>query len=79
MARREGHSREAKNGLTQVVIYDTTDSDDDHLLRDDRGQPITWEKEAELLRKKASVLQQTTFGCISKSERQRCFVAVCTL
>ena len=27
-----------KNGLTQIVIYDTTDSDDDHLLRDDHGR-----------------------------------------
>ncbi len=48
------------NGLSQIVIYDTTDSDDDHLLRDDNGQPVPWEKEAESLRKKASLLQQST-------------------
>lgn len=55
-----------KNGLTQIVIYDTTDSDDDHLLRDNQGQPITWEKEAEFLREKASILQQTTLDTYRK-------------
>jgi len=44
------------NGLSQIVIYDTTDPDDDHLQRDSNGQPIPWDREAESLRKKASLL-----------------------
>jgi hypothetical protein len=48
-------------GLNQLVISDTTDSDDAHLLRGDNGLPIPWEKEAESLRKKASLLQQPAF------------------
>lgn len=50
------------NKIRQIVIYDTTDSDDDHLLQDDNGQPITWEKQAESLRKRASILQQSTLN-----------------
>ena len=42
----------AAKGLTKIVILDTTDSDDNHLLKDENGQPIPWEKMAESLRKK---------------------------
>lgn len=63
-----------KSGLTQVVIYDTTDSDDDHLLRDDSGQPITWEREAELLRKKASILQHSTLDAYRKVNAEPAFL-----
>lgn len=55
-----------KTALRQIVIYDTSDSDDDHLLRDDNGQPMPWEKEAESLRKRASVLQQSTLDAYRK-------------
>jgi|SRR5437762_5795447 len=61
------------NGLSQIVIYDTTDSDDDRLLRDDNGQPIPWEKEAESLRKKASLLQQSTLDAYRKVNAQPTF------
>lgn len=63
-----------KNGLTQVVIYDTTDSDDDHLLRGDHGQPITWKNEAELLRKQAAVLQQSTLDAYRKVNAEPAFL-----
>jgi len=63
-----------KNGLSQIVIYDTTDSDDDHLLRDDHGQPIPWDKEAKLLRTKATVLQQSTLDAYRKVNAQPAFL-----
>jgi hypothetical protein len=47
-------------GIVRVVIFDTTDSDDDHLLRDDNGQPLPWQRMAESLRKKDPALQQST-------------------
>jgi hypothetical protein len=62
------------NGLSQIVIYDTTDSDDDHLLRDDKGQPIPWEKEAESLRKKASFLQQSTLDAYRRVNARPAFL-----
>jgi len=58
------------NGLRQIVIYDTTDSDNDHLLRDDSGQPVPWEKEAESLRRNASLLQQSTLDAYSRVNLQ---------
>ena len=62
------------NGLRQIVIYDTTDSDDDHLLRDDNGQPIPWKKEAESLRNKASRLQQSTLDAYRKANARPAFL-----
>jgi hypothetical protein len=61
-------------GLSQIVIYDTTDSDFDRLLRDDNGQPIPWDKEAESLRKKASVLQQSALDAYRKANAQTAFL-----
>jgi hypothetical protein len=58
------------NGPTQIVIFETTDSDDDRLLRDDSGQRIPWEKEAESLRKKNSLLQQSTLDTYRKMNGQ---------
>lgn len=54
----------SENGVSRrvakVVVLDTTDSDDDRLLRDDNGQLITWEKMAATLCKKDPALQKGT-------------------
>ena len=62
------------NGLSQIVVYDTTDSDDGHLLRDDTGHPIPWEKEAESLREKDTLLQQTALDAYRKVNGQPAFL-----
>lgn len=62
------------NGIRQIVIYDTTDSDDDHLLKDDNGQPISWEKKAESLRKKDSLLQQSTLDAYGRVNTEPAFL-----
>jgi hypothetical protein len=56
----------APKGVVKVVILDTTDSDDDHLLRDDNGQPMPWEKMAESLRKREPALQQSALDAFRK-------------
>jgi len=63
-----------KNGINPIVIYDTTDSDEGHLLHDDHGQPIPWEKQAESLRKKTTVLQQSTLDAYRKANGQPAFL-----
>jgi len=61
-------------GIAKVVILDTTDSDDDHLLRDENGQPIPWEKMAESLRKKDPALQQAALDAFRKVNTQQAFL-----
>jgi hypothetical protein len=61
----------AAKGLTKIVILDTTDSDDNHLLKDENGQPIPWEKMAESLRKKYPVLQQAGLDAFRKVNAQQ--------
>jgi len=61
-------------GPSQIVVYDTTDSDNDQLLKDDNRQPIPWEKEAESLRKKDSLLQQSTLDAYRKVNGQPAFL-----
>ena len=51
----------------QIVIYDNTDSDDNRFLRDDNGQPVSWEKFAESLREKAPSLRQATLDAYRKA------------
>lgn len=63
-----------ENSLSQIVVYDTTDPDYVHTLRDDNGQPIPWDKGAESLRKKASLLQQSTLDAYEKVNAQPAFL-----
>jgi hypothetical protein len=58
-------------GVVKVVIFDTTDSDDDHLLRDENGQPLPWEKMAESLRKKDPALEQAALDAFRKVNTQK--------
>ena len=60
-------TRKRGRGLDQVVIFDSTDSDDDRVLRDNNGQPVPWGKFADSLRAKASSLQQTTIDAYRKA------------
>jgi hypothetical protein len=60
-------AKERAKTLDQIVIYESTDSDDDRLLRDENGQSVPWEKAAESLRKKDSALQQTTLDTFRKA------------
>jgi hypothetical protein len=62
------------NGLSQIVIYDTTDPDYGQLLRDDNGQPIPWNKGADSLRKKASLLQQSALDAYQKVNTHPAFL-----
>ena len=64
----------AIKGVVKVVILDTTDSDDDHLLRDDNGQPIPWEQMAESLRKKDPALQQSALDAFRKVNTRHAFL-----
>src|SRR5215470_11738389 len=53
--------------ITKLVIFDTSDSDDTHLLRDENGQPMPWERMAESLRKKEPALQQSALDAFRKT------------
>ena len=68
-----GKERVAK-GLTKIVVFDTTDSDDDHLLKDENGQPIPREKMAESLRKKDPALQQAALDAFQRVNTQQAFL-----
>lgn len=61
-------------GIARVVIFDTTNSGDDHLLADENGRPITWEKTAESLRKQDPALQQATLDAFRKVNAQQTFL-----
>lgn len=61
-------------GVVKVVIFNTTDSDDAHLLRDENGQPIPWEKMSELLRKKDPALRQSALDSFRKVNTQQAFL-----
>jgi len=54
-----------------VIIFDTTESGDDDLLRDENGRPIPWEKTAESLRKNSPSLQQVTINAFRKANAQQ--------
>jgi len=60
-------------GVVKVVIFDTTDSDDDHLLKDDNGRPIPWKTMADSLRKKDPALQQSALDAFRKVNAQQAF------
>jgi hypothetical protein len=61
-------------GIAKVVIWDTTQSGDDDLLRDENGRPIPWEKTAESLRKKEPALQQAALDTFRKVNAQQAFL-----
>ena len=61
-----GAKDHAAKGVVKVVILDTTDSDDERLLRDDNGQRIPWEQMAKSLCKKDPALQQSALDTFRK-------------
>jgi hypothetical protein len=58
------------NGVAKVVIFDTTQSDDDELLSDENGQRIPWDKTAEALHKKDPALQSSALDAFRKVNTQ---------
>ena len=64
----------ADNHIDQIVIYSTTDSDDNLVRRDDNGQLVPWQKAAASLREKASSLQQTTLDAYQKANSVQGFI-----
>jgi hypothetical protein len=63
--------RQVSKDIVKIVIFDSTNSGDNDLLRDGNGQPIPWEKTAESLRMKAPTLQQTTIDAFRKANAQQ--------
>ena len=66
--------RVGKGVAKVLVIFDTTNADDEHLLKDEHGRPIPWEEMAESLRKKDPALQQTTLDAFRKVNTLQAFV-----
>jgi len=60
-------------GIAKVVVFDTTESGDDHLRGDENGRPLPWEKTTEWLRKKAPALQQSALDAFRKVNAQQAF------
>jgi hypothetical protein len=69
----DGHRGE-KWTAKVLAIFDITDADYEHLLKDDNGRPISWEKMAESLRKRDPALQQTTLDAFRKVNRLQALV-----
>jgi hypothetical protein len=54
-------------GHDQIVISETTDPGDDHLLSGGDGHRVPWKTTADFLRKKDSALQQSTLDAFRKA------------
>jgi hypothetical protein len=66
--------KEQVGKVTKVAIFETTNCGDDHLLGDENGHPIPWEKTAESLRKKDPALQQSALDAFRKVNAQEAFL-----
>jgi hypothetical protein len=69
-----GEKQAGKNVAKVVVIFDTTESGDDDLPRDEKGRVIPWEKTAESLRERDPALQQSTLNAFRKANDQQAFL-----
>jgi hypothetical protein len=69
-----GNERSGTKNAKQFVIFDTTNSGDNHLLPDGNGQAVPWEKTAESLRKADPALQQGTLDEFRKVNARQGFL-----
>lgn len=64
---------QVSRGVSKIVIFNTT-SGDPHLLWEDNGRPVPWEREAESLRKQEPALQKTTTDGFGNVNVQQAFL-----